>query len=426
MSKKLENIIILRGTTIYATALFGEWNKAKKDLDLHNVKVNPDREDPIDFLPGGPLNAMRFSVIADIAEMKDDMKITINNLEMFSVSGNWKIGVSELGFKEKPASRSARNAGVSRGEATRGISVHIGVNEADPDHYGSDIRLNGCVNDSIDMRQLAAKAGFNTNALTDDQATRGNVINAIKSAANELNSGDFFLLTYAGHGSQITDTTNMEADGNNETWCLFDGMLIDDELYELWTQFKPGVRVLVLSDSCHSGTISRGLDEATFQSQQRGRGFTPRNLDFHRSMTIFNDHLDFYENILKGLADRKVNEKSVNAHVRLISGCQDNQLSYELGGGGEFTARLKEVWNVGRFSGNYSAFTRQIVDLMPSYQTPNHYLIGINSRAYNNEKPFTIQQEGMTDVTSRGLAALVSRGHHNGGSFGKRKVAQKV
>ena len=426
MSKKLNNIIILRGSTVYATALFGEWNKTKKDLELDHVKVNPDREDPIDFLPGGPLSAMRFSVIADVTGMTDDMSITIKNLEMFSVSGNWKTGSSNLGLKGKTASRSARNAGGSRGDAARGMSLHIGVNEADPDHYGSDIRLNGCVNDSIDMRQLAAKAGFSTKAFTDDQATRGNVINAIKSAANELNSGDLFLLTYAGHGSQITDTTNMEMDGNNETWCLYDGMLIDDELYELWTEFKPGVRVLVLSDSCHSGTVSRGLDAATFQSQQRRKGFVSRNLDFHRSMTIFNDHLDFYEDIMKGLADRKVNEKSVNAHVRLISGCQDNQLSYELGGGGEFTARLKEVWNVGRFSGNYSTFTRQIINMMPSYQTPNHYLIGINSRTYNNEKPFTIQQEGMADVASRGLAALVSRGHHNGGSFGKRKVTQKA
>ena len=50
-----------------------------------------------------------------------------------------------------------------------------------------------------------------------------------------------------------------EADWEDETWVLWDRQLLDDELYALWAAFKPGVRILVLSDSCHSGSVVRDL-----------------------------------------------------------------------------------------------------------------------------------------------------------------------
>ena len=44
-----------------------------------------------------------------------------------------------------------------------------------------------------------------------------------------------------------------------ETWVLYDRQLVDDELYKIWSKFKPGVRILVLSDSCHNGTVTRDI-----------------------------------------------------------------------------------------------------------------------------------------------------------------------
>ena len=52
----------------------------------------------------------------------------------------------------------------------------------------------------------------------------------------------------------MPDASADEPDRTDETWVLFDRQLVDDELYEMWPQFVPGVRILVLSDSCHSGT----------------------------------------------------------------------------------------------------------------------------------------------------------------------------
>ena len=57
------------------------------------------------------------------------------------------------------------------------------------------------------------------------------------------------MLSYSGHGGQLPDLNDDEPDQEDETWCLYDGQVVDDELSELYSHFKQGVRILVLSDS---------------------------------------------------------------------------------------------------------------------------------------------------------------------------------
>jgi metacaspase-1 len=53
-----------------------------------------------------------------------------------------------------------------------------------------------------------------------------------------------------------------------------------------------------------------------------------------------------------------------------------NQLSRDGERNGLFTQTLKEVWSDGSFSGPYPAFRNEIVDRMPSDQTPNFFRVG--------------------------------------------------
>ncbi|MEZ5628493.1 MAG: caspase family protein [Rhodocyclaceae bacterium] len=60
----------------------------------------------------------------------------------------------------------------------------------------------------------------------------------------------------------MPDRSGDEADGRDEALCphdIGDGqILLDDDLRALPDQRPAGVRVVLISDSCHSGSVTRG------------------------------------------------------------------------------------------------------------------------------------------------------------------------
>lgn len=149
-------------------------------------------------------------------------------------------------------------------------SIHVGLNRIDPAHYGNDGRLMGCINDANGWAALAAARGFQVLAtLHDEQATSGVVLAHIASLAARLRPGDVALITNASHGSQMPDLDGDEWRRNrsrkDQTWCTYDRMLTDDEIHNALAMIPAGVRVIFISDSCHSGDLARGQLE-------RGRG----------------------------------------------------------------------------------------------------------------------------------------------------------
>jgi hypothetical protein len=147
----------------------------------------------------------------------------------------------------------------------RALSLHIGVNRVDPARYGGwNGALNGCENDARTMMAIATAEGFTTKTLFTQQATTTNVVAEIRAAAARLTSGGVFLLTYAGHGGQVPNTSaDAEEDQQDETWVLYDRQFLDDEIEQALTAFAAGVNIVMLSDSCHSGTVCRKMDDPT-------------------------------------------------------------------------------------------------------------------------------------------------------------------
>jgi hypothetical protein len=288
-----------------------------------------------------------------------------------------------------------------------GYAVCIGLNSVDPKHYqGWSGDLLACEADATDMADLAKAQKFDhvTLLLTAD-ATRKKARAAIESAAKSAHEGDIVLLTYSGHGGQLPDRNGDEPDGRDETWCLYDGEHVDDELYALFTLFRPKVRVVVLSDSCHSGTVTReivrdaalrsGTMRSTVGTREKPVALDPatpryRAMPDEVALATYRRNKAFYDEIIKDLPDPKQSAKKVQATVRLISGCQDNQLSQDGTFNGLFTGTLLRVWKHGAFKGDYALFHKKIRNLMPSNQTPNHFVIGAPNPDFDDQKPFVV------------------------------------
>ena len=289
----------------------------------------------------------------------------------------------------------------------RAMSLHIGLNAVDPKAYeGWSGPLAACEFDANDMAAIAKAKGLAVTKLLTKAASRKAVLAGLRGAAAKLSKGDLFFLTYSGHGGQVPDVSGEEDDKQDETWCLYDGQLIDDELYFELGKFAAGVRILVLSDSCHSGTVTRA------RPVPPPPGLRSKLMPADVGLRVYEKHQAFYDGLQisvaqaagkAGIADPDAVlstlsvqsarigaiTKKFRAAAILISGCQDNQTSLDGDHNGAFTGRLREVWNSGKFKGNHALFHATITAGMPASQTPNLFLLG-SAAAFVAQTPFTV------------------------------------
>lgn len=134
----------------------------------------------------------------------------------------------------------------------------IGINN----YPGTDMDLQGCVNDASDWKATLESRGYTVSTLLDNQATKAAMVAAMQSLIGSAVKGDSLVITYSGHGTYQPDTDGDEADGLDEGLCPYDiqtngAALVDDEIRAIFSARKPGVRLLLISDSCHSGTVTR-------------------------------------------------------------------------------------------------------------------------------------------------------------------------
>ena len=229
----------------------------------------------------------------------------------------------------------------------RGVSLHIGLNAVDPGHYRDGQgrpwagELSACENDARAMVELAKAQGFEVRGpLLTPEAKADAVLAELRRAAQDLASGDMLFLTYSGHGGQVENTNpadDPEEDRLDETWCLYDRQLLDDELFAAFSEFQPGVRIVVFSDSCHSGTVTRGDPPPDPEPDAR-----IRQMPADVSVATEKANATLYDTLQKEIPSKRMT--SVSATVVLLSGCQDSQFSRDGRVHGAFTGALLEAW----------------------------------------------------------------------------------
>jgi uncharacterized caspase-like protein len=130
---------------------------------------------------------------------------------------------------------------------------------------GADLR--GCVSDVENMAQLLTTSfGFAASdivRLTDFAATKKAIESAVRTLVRSGRRGDVLLFTFSGHGSNVPDDDGDEADGRDEILCPtnldWKDPLRDDWLRTTFDSVREGVNLTVITDCCHSGTITRAV-----------------------------------------------------------------------------------------------------------------------------------------------------------------------
>ncbi len=289
----------------------------------------------------------------------------------------------------------------------KALSLHLGLNAVSGAAYeGWTGPLAACEFDAKDMAALAKGQGMKPTVLLTKKATRAALLAGMRSAAKALKAGDLFFLSYSGHGGQVPDTNKDEPDRKDETWCLFDGQLIDDELYLELSHFAAGVRILVLSDSCHSGSVTRERTPPPPPPGTRAK-LMPDAV----GQRVYAAHKAFYDKLQAAVAreakvvdpDAALAQVAVTGAagtatalvgtfkpaVLLISGCMDNQTSLDGEHNGLFTEKMLKVWNQGKFSGTYASFHARIRAAMPANQSPNLFALG-PAASFMAQQPFKV------------------------------------
>jgi len=132
--------------------------------------------------------------------------------------------------------------------------------------------LRGCLNDISDMADfLVARCAFaesDIRLLTDRRATKQAIVERLDWLLHGLQPGDRVLFHYSGHGAQVpTRNPQGEVDGLDEVICPVDfdwtdaTMIRDKDFARYFSVIPAGVEFVWISDSCHSGDLTRGLPQ---------------------------------------------------------------------------------------------------------------------------------------------------------------------
>jgi hypothetical protein len=271
-----------------------------------------------------------------------------------------------------------------------GLSLHFAVAAPGPDCCPME-PVSGSPEDARALADLARKAGFWVRDVLDHQVNADRMIGALQGAAAELVKGDLLLVTFSGHGCQIEDDGSGEPEGGfDETWCLSDGQLRDDRLHEAWAKFRPGVRILVIADSCHSRTsgwiaANKSVNASPASTSRVGR---PSRRERARAWGVSDEGMEL-------LIARRPDRVPINASVILLSACDDHESAQARNGRSLFVTKLLEVWAAGSFPGHgtYVSFIEEVrhrVALENPSQHPGWAPFGQGAEAFLRQRPFTI------------------------------------
>jgi hypothetical protein len=200
----------------------------------------------------------------------------------------------------------------------------VGIN----DYPIRGMDLKGCVNDAKAWAAAFTShydfAAGDITLLLDGEATKRKIVARLKRLLQSARRGDVVVFTNSSHGTYLADEHGDEP-RFDEAMCPWDcdeRLLVDDELRALFDDLPAGVRGTVVSDSCHSGTVTRARppEMAGRDDKRRVRFLNPRRLGLPELPAGA---------LTRAHSARQVRRPESVMKEVLVSGCRDVQYSYD-------------------------------------------------------------------------------------------------
>lgn len=241
----------------------------------------------------------------------------------------------------------------------------IGIN----DYPGKVNDLKGCVNDCRGWADLLRNTfNFdNVQIIEDSFAKKNNVVSKMKKIIGSASAGDVVVITFSGHGTSVADKSGDEQDGRDEALCLYDNLLIDDTIQKIIRSLPEDVQFTLISDSCHSGTVTRSWVDHKDNNEPSPRYIAPTDQDFAKKLPELE-------------VKKRVFVPQDNMREILVSGCKATEYSYD--------ARFN-----GKPMGAMSYNAINVLKEQP-HITYNEFYAKLRQRLPSNQYPQTPQLEG--------------------------------
>ena len=250
------------------------------------------------------------------------------------------------------------------------LAIHIGLCSVDADVYieGGQkvpVKLPSAEKDALDLAAISEEMNYELICLLlGADATLEKVKKAFKESIEKLEAGDNLLLSFSGHGAQVKRTKSFKAEyeGTDEFWCLYDGVLQDDEMHCFLSKIPKGVFVHIISDSCHGGGMLRDDEEEI-------KPFDKLKPDNRR---------EYYQGEIE-CEDRE-------ADILLWAAARPKEIAAD----GIFTQTLVQLWNEGHKGASYADFFDVLFDECPTGLRPHTEFWGENDLILHEKKTFHI------------------------------------
>lgn len=287
------------------------------------------------------------------------------------------------------------------------LIITIADYDPHPTNPARDLDLDGPIEDKRLMTAVVKKLGFQTHQISylEDQAATAQAIRqAFTDLSNKVGPTDKALIYYSGHGVRVADDNGDETDDTCDE-ALFSSDLepIRDDEINVFLDKLQAQEVLLLVDSCFSGTIYRGAEASGKPKFIRDQNVICSIGSNGQRSRVSDEVSEFFDGNIIG-----------------FSASANNELAMDSPSGGEFTIALHNTImsspNLSFWQLKDSLANRIRIKLPPSHvHTPQ--LFGPTDWLHKSvfdfgnlsEKPITISSSGDTLATARNFDTLFDR-----------------